>query len=99
MLTGVLDELVPWLRRVINMAWQSAKAMDYQPGGLGGLVSQWTPERLADQCAMHIEMIEHLLASPDDAYAQRGIQLIAWTYRRASGYNEKWLPPGQVMPL
>ena len=93
---AMLDDLVPWLRKRINMAWQSALALPY---AVGGVTSQWSPERLADQCAMHIALLDHMLASEDPEYRQHGVQLLAWVYRRSSGYREEWAPPGLPPPL
>lgn len=84
-----LDAIETWVRKRINMRWQCALALTYT---VGNVVTEFTPERLADQCATQIWVLDHLMASPDKAYALRGVQLLAWSYHRAPGYKREWAP-------
>lgn len=84
-----IERIAKWLRRRIDMQWQCANALPYTPGNL---ITHFSPERLADQCAMQATLLDHLLASPDSKYALHGVKVMAWAYRMCPDYDEKWLP-------
>lgn len=86
-----IKEIATWVRKRIDMRWQCANALPYNETP-GNLVSQFSPHHLADESAMQATLLEHLLTNPDRAFVLHGVKIMAWTYRRAHDFNEKWLP-------
>jgi len=85
----MMDELVPWLRKRIDMAVQCADAL---PNAVGNLLSQFSPTRLYCVHTMHGLLLNSLLKRKNDPAAQRDIQILAMGYRLCPGFKEEWLP-------
>ncbi len=88
----MMDELVPWLRKRIDMAIQCANAMDL---AVGGLLSQFSPAHLHAVHTSHGLLLDSLLKRQEDPAAQFDIQILARSYRWCSGYKEEWLPTAE----
>lgn len=88
----MMDELVPWLRKRIDMAIQCANAMDH---AVGGLRSQFSSAHLHSVHTAHGLLLNSLLERANDPVVQRDIQILAASYRFCSGYKERWLPAAE----
>jgi len=87
----MIDELVPWLRKRITMASQSAHALRAARAA-GGLQSLWSPDHLHDHCTAHAALVDHLLSLPASPQVEYGIRLVATAYRRCAGFKPEWDP-------